>query len=92
MNIGKAVRKLRLENKFSTQKELADVCNISINTVSQIELGKVFPKKETLSLLCEKLGVSESYLLLSSISEDDVIEEKRNAFNALNESLMVLLK
>jgi len=82
MNIGKAIRLVR-KQKGITQKRLADKCDLSYNALCRIELGDVFPKKENINKIAEKLGVPVSYLLFLSIEEQDVPTENVEAWNAI---------
>lgn len=83
MNIGTAIRILRKEKGLS-QGELAKMCNISINALSQIETNSSFPQKNTIIKICESLSIPVSYLLFFSISDEDIPEDKRNVFQTLN--------
>lgn len=84
MNIGKAIRLVR-KQKGITQKKLADKCDLSYNALCRIELGDVFPKKDNINNISEKLGVPISYILFLSIEEQDVPAHKVEAWNAFRE-------
>ena len=73
MNIGNAVKILR-KNKRISQKELAKLCDISANALCSIEQGESFPEKNTIIRICKALEIPESYLLLFSISAEDIPE------------------
>lgn len=90
MDIGTAIKKLRKEKKIS-QKTLAEECQISVNALCQIENNISFPQKSTIRKICDALSIPTSYLLFFSISDEDVVEEKRQAFNCLNKSIEELL-
>lgn len=91
MNIGTAVKTLRKERKLG-QKELAERCEISVNALSQIETNVTFPHKKTIENICKALGIPVSYLLFFSISDEDIPEEKKEAFNYLNGAVKNVLK
>lgn len=91
MKVGKAIKELRIQKGFKSQKSLAEASGIPVTTLCQIELDKAFPQKETIQKICETLGVPSSYLLLFALTEEDVPEERRAAFKALNESMKSLL-
>jgi transcriptional regulator with XRE-family HTH domain len=91
MNIGEAIKEMRTDRRLS-QKELAEMSGISQNTLCSIEKGYSFPSKETINAICSALEIPVSYLLFSSITEEDVPEEKREVFNALREPMMKLFE
>ena len=84
MNIGQAIKELRVK-KNMTQVVLAERVGMSVNAVSQWELGKTFPPKDSIARLCEALEVPQSYILAASIEESDVPEDKRVLYRALLE-------
>lgn len=86
MNIGQAIKTLRLKQGM-TQLQLADRCGISDQGISNIETGRTLPPKSTVEKLCQVFGIPTSYLLLASIEEDDIPEEKRVLYRALLEPL-----
>ena len=90
MNIGEAIKVLRKKKGFS-QKEFAEKCQLSVNALCQIELNKTFPQKSNINKFCEVLEIPSSYLLLFSISEEDIPESKRKIFETLNNSLKEFL-
>ena len=86
MNIGKAIKDIR-KAKGITQKELASLIDRSVNAVCDIEKGKSWPSMETVNRFAKALGVPQSYILLFSITEEDVPEDKRQIFKVLAEPL-----
>ncbi|MBA4240990.1 MAG: XRE family transcriptional regulator [Sphingobacteriaceae bacterium] len=90
MNIGTAIKTLRKQKGFS-QKEICDACGISVNALSLIETNVTFPQKTTIKSICDALGIPVSYLLFFAISDEDVPEEKRLAFNSLNNAIKTVL-
>lgn len=90
MEIGTAIKLLRKERNL-TQKALAEMCDISVNALSQIEINASFPQKSTISKICESLDYPISYLLFFSISDDDIPEEKKIVFNSLNSAIKSIL-
>lgn len=55
--LGKRIRELREQANISL-RELAREADVSAPFLSDVELGRRFPKDETLALLGKKLGVS----------------------------------
>lgn len=90
MNLGTAIKTIR-KQKGLGQKELAELCEISVNALSQIEINSSFPQKNTINRICEALNIPVSYLLLFSISEEDVPEDKKIVFNSLNNAIKNVL-
>lgn len=86
MNVGQAIRTLRLKQGMS-QRELAEKCGMSVNGVSLLETGRRFPPKATVERLCRAFGIPQSYLMLATIEENDIPEEKRVLYRALVEPL-----
>lgn len=86
MDIGKAIRELRVKQQM-TQEQLAERCGMSTNAISMIELGKRIPVKATVEKLCKIFGIPVSYMLLATIEESDIPEEKRVLYRALVEPL-----
>ena len=83
MDLGNAIKTLRKQKKI-TQKQLSE---ISTNALCSIETGQSFPSKATISRICSALNIPESYLLLFSITEDDIPEGKRILYRTLCEPL-----
>ena len=70
-----------------TQGQLAERCGMSTNAICSLELGKAYPPKSTVDKLCAAFGIPQSYLLMASIEEEDIPEEKRVLYRALLEPL-----
>ena len=75
MNIGQAIVTIRKARKM-TQKELAERCGMSQNALVAIEKDRSQPPMETMKRLQEALGVPQSYILLYSIEDCDIPENK----------------
>ena len=86
MDLGNAIKTLRKQKKI-TQKQLAELSEISVNALCSIETGQSFPSKTTISKICTSLNIPESYLLLFSITEEDIPEDKRIIYRTLCEPL-----
>lgn len=90
MDIGNAIKTLRKNNGLS-QKQLAEMCEISVNALCQIENDQTFPHKSTIKKICDALEVPTSYLLFFSITDEDVPADKRDFFNSLNPAIKSVL-
>ena len=60
--IGQRIRQLRTVNDF-TQAEFAELTDISVNFLSEIENGKKGLSQDTLAKICKQLNVSADYIL-----------------------------
>lgn len=86
MDFGQAIKTLRIKQQM-TQAELAEKVGMSTNAVSQIELGKTIPPKATIERLADAFAIPVSYILMATIEEQDIPEEKRVLYRALLEPL-----
>lgn len=77
--IGKRIRDLRMAHKL-TQAQFAELIDISVNFLSEIENGKKGMSQDTLYKLCSKFAVSADYILFgvepnsTNISSSMIIE------------------
>ncbi len=62
-NICEKVFHVRKNEMKLTQEEFAELLDISKDTVSNIERGKVIPKTETMVTMSEKTGKTMDYYL-----------------------------
>lgn len=90
MNIGEAIRQIRKEKRILV-KELAERSSLSKTALSNIEHGRSFPTQQTVEALCAGLGVPVSYILFTSITEEDLPLEKREVVLALMKTIKDLL-
>lgn len=76
-NLGNRIRELR-KNKGVSQLELAYDMDMSMNTISGIELGKISPKIDTLKKIAQKLDIdiSELFDFSEHTPKDKVIRKK----------------
>lgn len=90
MDIGTAIKTIRKEKGIS-QKKLAEMVGISVNSLCQIEINASFPQKSTINKICDSLNIPVSYLLFFSISEDDIPDDKKAVFKSLNTAIKTIL-
>ncbi len=90
MDIGSTIKGLRKHKKL-TQEEFATACGISQNYLSQIENNLKEPNLSTLAQIAEALGIPVSILMFLSTGEDDIIPEKRESFNEINNLIKQLI-
>lgn len=79
MDLGTALKSIRKDLKVS-RIELAKRSDLSVTALYNIENNLSFPSKETIYKLCESLKIPVSYLMLYSLTEEDVPEDKRELF------------
>jgi transcriptional regulator with XRE-family HTH domain len=79
MDLGTALKSIRKELKVS-RVELAKRSDLSVTALYNIENNISFPPKETIEKLCSSLHIPVSYLMLYSLTEDDVPDDKRQFF------------
>ena len=79
--IGSRIRKFREERGMS-QKQLADMLNVSNSRVSNWEQGINRPDADILADICRALKVSPSELLDVHLSEDDFTDHERKIIKA----------
>ncbi|MCF6466327.1 helix-turn-helix domain-containing protein [Clostridium sp. Cult2] len=60
--LGERVHKLRVSNNI-TIKDLAKLCNLSSETISNIEKSRTTPNVTTLNKICQALETTNAYLL-----------------------------
>lgn len=87
MNVGDAIKNLR-KRKGISQKDLAQKCGLSSNSLCSIEKNESFPSKDSMEKICKALDIPVSYLMFFSVTDDDIPAEKRTAFNAMKAILM----
>lgn len=63
--IGQRIRQLRTINDF-TQAEFAELADISVNFLSEIENGKKGLSQDTLAKICRQLNISADYILFGT--------------------------
>lgn len=91
MDIGKTIISLRKQQGLS-QKELAQMTRISANALCYIEKGYSFPSKENIKAICFSLNIPTAYLLLKSLTDDDIPEEKLPIFKVLQKPMLELFE
>ena len=86
IQLGARIRELR-KLKGVSQLELAYDMDMSMNTISTIELGKISPKIETIKKIAQKLNVDIVEIFqFSDISSKDKLTRKK--IERLSRSLM----
>ncbi|MCD6064476.1 MAG: family transcriptional regulator [Flavipsychrobacter sp.] len=86
MNIGIAIRSIRRQLGI-TQYELAEKCNISQTSLSQIENGIKRPSNRTIKKVCEVLEIPESVIYILGMQETDVPQSRKSVYDMLFPSI-----
>lgn len=84
LTMGDRIREAR-KNKEFTQEQLAELLDISVESVSHIERGSRLPSMQVFIKLIEVLNVSADYILRDSISTGKLFGE--NALGSKIEQL-----
>lgn len=89
MNIGSAIKSIRKKLSI-TQYELADRCDLSQTSLSQIETGIKRPSQRTISKVCTVLDIPESIIYIVAMQESDVPASKRGVYELVYPSIKSL--
>ena len=79
MNIGLAIKSIRKKLSI-TQYVLADRCELSQTSLSQIETGVKRPSQRTISRVCMVLDIPESIIYIVAMQEADVPPSKKGVY------------
>ena len=90
MNLGSVIRDIR-RKKGLTQREFALKCGITQTYLSQIENNLKEPNISRLRDIGENLETPLPILFFLSMNEEDVPQEKREAFQLVNPSVKSLI-
>jgi XRE family transcriptional regulator, regulator of sulfur utilization len=91
MKIGNKIREIRIGNKID-QGELARLCGISQAYLSQIENNNRHPNIAILKKISANLNIPFAVLCYLVLEVDDIPENKKQAFQLLNPSILSLIK
>jgi len=89
MNIGSAIKSIRRKLAI-TQYELADRCELSQTSLSQIETGVKRPSQRTINKICTVLDIPESILYIVAMQEADVPPSKKGVYELVYPSIRSL--
>ena len=67
-----------------SQEKLAELCDLSLSFVADLEVGRRFPSAETLIRIASPLDL-KPYQLLMDESEDDVVRKYENVISMLED-------
>lgn len=89
MNIGSAIKSIRKKLAI-TQYELAEKCDLSQTSLSQIETGIKRPSQRTITKVCSVLDIPESIIYIVAMQESDVPASKRGVYELVYPSIKSL--
>ena len=78
--IGQRIRQLRILNDY-TQARFAELIDISINFLSEIENGKKGLSQDTLARICKQLNTSADYILFGVKTKQASLIDTANALS-----------
>lgn len=86
MDLGKAIKTIRV-SKGLTQRQLAMAIGCSETNMLFMKTGRTFPRKSKIDAICKVLGIPVSYLLMFSITQDDIPEGKQSLYTSIVEPM-----
>ena len=89
MNIGLAIKSIRKKLAI-TQYELAEKCDLSQTSLSQIETGVKRPSQRTISKVCTVLDIPESIIYIVAMQAADVPPSKQGVYELVYPSIKSL--
>ncbi len=89
MNIGSAIKSIRKKLSI-TQYELAEKCDLSQTSLSQIETGIKRPSQRTITKVCTVLDIPESIIYIVAMQESDVPPSKKGVYELVYPSIKSL--
>ena len=91
MNLGAVIKELRTDKHYS-QKQFAEMCDISQTYLSQIESNKKEPNLSTLKVIALRLDIPLPIIFFKSLDSDDIPEGKKVFFDTISPSFNNLIK
>lgn len=91
MDYGEAIRKLRTWKMEETQAEFAEKIGITQSYLSSIENGNKKPSTDLMETIANHVKVPMPVLFWSSLTEEDISEDKREIFKQLKPSVNALI-
>jgi transcriptional regulator with XRE-family HTH domain len=89
MNIGLAIKSIRKKLAI-TQYDLAERCELSQTSLSQIETGVKRPSQRTITKVCLVLDIPESIIYIVAMQEADVPPSKKGVYELVYPSIKSL--
>lgn len=90
MKFSEKLQKLRKKNNLS-QEQLADMLEVTRQSVSKWESGQTYPEMDKLISMCKIFKCSLDDLTNDEISDTAILENKKNNINSLVDSILELI-
>ena len=92
MELGKRILEIRKENDL-TQEGLAEICNVTRQTISNWENGKSYPDLDTLVMLSDSFGVSLDAMLKGDreMVSEITKEQKQGRYHRIKMVIAVII-
>ena len=90
MIIGKIISEIR-EKKGLKQSDMAMAAGVKLETMAAIEKDERLPTQSNLLKIAEFLDTPIDLILMLSVSDDEIQEEKKEAFNKLQPLVKAVL-
>lgn len=90
MKFCEKLQKLRKEKGYS-QEQLADLLDVSRQSVSKWESGTTYPEMDKLLSLCKIFNVSLDDLTNDDITDRNILEKKKNNFSNIFNSMLEMI-
>ncbi len=90
MDLGNTIKTIR-KNKNIRQIDVAEKCSISLTYLSQIENNKKEPSLNLLKDISNCLGIPIPVLFFLSMREDDIPDNKMEAYRIVSPSIQNFL-
>jgi HTH_3 family transcriptional regulator protein len=90
MDLGSIIKNIR-KRKGQSQTEFAQSCGITQTYLSQIENNQKEPNLSTLKDISKNLDIPLPILFFLSLNEEDIPQEKRQAFEIISPSVKSLI-
>lgn len=80
--VGNNIRKYRRLRKLS-QEKLAELVDISVSSLSNLERGNAYPATDTLEKIITVLGVSLNMIFVEERNDINLLEDYERRFNLI---------
>lgn len=91
MKLGTVIKDLRIKSGYK-QFEFAEMCNLSATYLSQIETNAKEPNMSTIRDIAAKLNVPLPILFYLALDENDISDNKKEAFKMIDQPVKSLIK